>query len=182
MADNSPNHNCEHNSTDAQDISADCVVARLKWFNPAKGFGFLVPEDNPVDAFVHVTVLQQAGLTALGEGAVVKCLLSSGPRGHQVTEITEVLEPGIPYGRSSRTISAQEERLPGIVKWYKPDKGFGFIIPADGRKDVFVHKSCLERAGLDGLNTGVRVTVTYKEVDKGREAISLALDDDQDAF
>jgi CspA family cold shock protein len=45
----------------------------------------------------------------------------------------------------------------GIVKWFNPTKGFGFIAPEDGSKDVFVHISAVERAGLAGLNEGQRV-------------------------
>jgi len=45
----------------------------------------------------------------------------------------------------------------GIVKWFNPTKGFGFIQPEDGSADVFVHKSAVERAGMSGLNEGQRV-------------------------
>ena len=46
----------------------------------------------------------------------------------------------------------------GIVKFYNSAKGFGFIQPTDGGKDVFVHATALERAGLRGLNEGQKVT------------------------
>jgi CspA family cold shock protein len=42
----------------------------------------------------------------------------------------------------------------GTVKWFNPTKGYGFIQPADGQKDVFVHISAVERAGLSNLNEG----------------------------
>ena len=42
----------------------------------------------------------------------------------------------------------------GKVKWFNPDKGYGFIEPEDGSKDVFVHMSALETAGIDNLNEG----------------------------
>jgi CspA family cold shock protein len=45
----------------------------------------------------------------------------------------------------------------GIVKWFNPTKGFGFIAPEGGGADVFVHISAVERAGLDKLNEGERV-------------------------
>jgi cold shock protein len=46
----------------------------------------------------------------------------------------------------------------GTVKWFNSQKGFGFIQPDDGSKDVFVHISAVERAGLNGLNEGQKVT------------------------
>jgi CspA family cold shock protein len=46
----------------------------------------------------------------------------------------------------------------GTVKWFNPDKGFGFIEPRDGSKDVFVHISAVERAGLTGLAEGQEIS------------------------
>lgn len=54
----------------------------------------------------------------------------------------------------------------GSVKWFNTQKGYGFIQPDDGSKDVFVHISAVERAGLRGLNEGQRVTF---DIEKGRE-------------
>ena len=51
----------------------------------------------------------------------------------------------------------------GIVKFYNSAKGFGFIQPTDGGKDVFVHATALERAGLRGLNEGQKVTFDTQE-------------------
>lgn len=55
----------------------------------------------------------------------------------------------------------------GTVKWYNPSKGFGFIAPEEGGKDVFVHVSALEAAGLQGLNDGQQVSYELQE-DRGR--------------
>ncbi len=46
----------------------------------------------------------------------------------------------------------------GTVKWYNPDKGFGFIQPDDGSKDAFVHVSAVERAGMSGLREGQKIS------------------------
>ena len=145
----------------------------LKWFNGAKGFGFLVPEQGNYDAFLHITTLQQAGLHSIGEGAVLMCKVSSGPKGNQVREVLEVLDKG-----AVSTIPEMDDEngtitMGGLVKWYKPEKGFGFIIPDDGMKDVFVHKSLLDKIEINELEAGQRVRVTLKFVDKGREAVDL---------
>ena len=51
----------------------------------------------------------------------------------------------------------------GTVKWYNPQKGYGFIAPEGGGKDVFVHATALESAGINGLNDGQAVTYELKE-------------------
>ncbi|PCJ01592.1 MAG: DNA-binding protein [Alphaproteobacteria bacterium] len=149
------------------------VKMHLKWFNGAKGFGFLVPDEGSFDAFLHITTLQQAGLHSIGEGAILMCKVFSGSKGCQVREVVEVLDKG--------TISTMPEvdeetgtiTMGGLVKWYKPEKGFGFIIPDDGMKDIFIHKTLLDKLEMDRLEAGQRVRVTLKIVDKGREAVDL---------
>jgi len=61
----------------------------------------------------------------------------------------------------------------GTVKWYNQAKGFGFIAPEDGGKDVFVHASALRRAGLTELAEGQRVTIQVTQGQKGPEAASI---------
>ena len=59
-------------------------------------------------------------------------------------------------------------RLTGTVKFFNSAKGFGFITPEDGSKDVFVHATAVEQAGLPMLNEGERVTFTLEDDRKGR--------------
>ncbi len=58
----------------------------------------------------------------------------------------------------------------GTVKWFNPIKGFGFIAPADGSKDAFVHISAVERAGLTSLNEGQKVSFELRSGQNGKSS------------
>lgn len=155
------------------------VKAKLKWFNAAKGFGFVVPEGQTVDAFLHITQLQKLGVHGLGEGATVLCDIDYFEKGAHVTDLLEVLDIGhIP---APCVVDGEEHsglyKIRGIVKLYRADKGFGFVTPDDGMKDIFVHKSCLSQCGIKGLIPGQLVRVTFKSALKGREAVALEIMD-----
>jgi CspA family cold shock protein len=149
------------------------VRTRLKWFNAAKGFGFVSPTDGAPDAFLHVSVLHRAGLQELGDQAELVCEIGQGPKGPQVMRIVETVSLGAVTSHQPRFSAPQigpEEEMAGTVKWFKPDKGFGFISADDSAKDVFVHKSVLRRSGLNVLEAGQRVQMRVHDVEKGREA------------
>jgi CspA family cold shock protein len=58
----------------------------------------------------------------------------------------------------------------GTVKWFNPTKGYGFIQPEDGSKDVFVHISAVERSGMNGLNEGQKVSFDLERGQQGKVA------------
>ncbi|CAO3382089.1 Cold shock protein of CSP family _ dimer [Azospirillum argentinense] len=150
----------------------------VKWFDPVKGFGFAAPQDGTADAFLHISVLNRAGLHEIGAGAELRCRVVSSAKGPQVADILEVLSTGTPpESRNPRPAapSDPEEELTGTVKWFKPEQGFGFVTADDGAKDVFVHKSVLRRCNLTGLESGQRVLLRARAAPKGREASWVVL-------
>ena len=68
------------------------TTGTVKWFNPAKGFGFIEPEDGSKDAFVHISAVERAGLSALNEGQKVSYDLQPGQNGKSSAENLSVVE------------------------------------------------------------------------------------------
>ena len=166
----------------APEITKSNVTATVKWFNPTKGFGFVSPEDGSPDAFLHVSAVQAAGYDALDEGTTIVCDLARGPKGPQVANIQSVdtataqrsPRPSRPAGGFDRGgwggADVDGEEVDGTVKWFNADKGFGFITPSTGGKDVFVHVNVLRRSGMQTLQEGDQVRVTVRQGQKGPEA------------
>jgi len=160
------------------------IQATVKWYNPEKGFGFVSLGDGSGDAFLHVSVIERGGHGTVPPGATLEVRTSPGQRGPQVTELISVdtstaqAEPAR-RPRPERSAYREADRATieevGTVKWYNANKGFGFIASDRGGKDIFVHASALERAGVTGLAEGQRVSVDVADGQKGPEAVSLRL-------
>lgn len=168
-------------------LPGDAVRARVKWFNIPKGFGFVVPENESFDAFLHITTLKRAGVVSLGEGACLLCRIERTAKGAYVKEVVAILEAGalpepIDPPVSRETVHDDSFPLTGTVKWYTPEKGFGFVIADDGLKDVFLRKQCLQRYGLSTIEPGTPLHMTVRNVAKGREVIEFTFLDEGDVF
>ena len=169
------------------------VDAVVKWFNGQKGFGFVELADGTGDAFLHVAVLQASGRQSVLPGAKMRVASAQGPKGRQVARVIEVDEStaveaprrsprpegGGGFARGGgrdapRDLSSAIE-MTGTVKWFNGDKGFGFIAPQGGGKDVFVHISVLGRSGVSSLAEGQQVSMRVVETPKGREAVQVGL-------
>ena len=185
-----PRRDYGHGHGERAPASGRRVVAMVKWFNPAKGFGFLVPDDGSPDVFCHASAVRDAGYDTLPEGATVTCEVAEGGRGPAVSSIvsvdasTAIVEPrgrveldrDRPGRRWDRNVPAgpAEERS-GLVKFYNAAKGYGFVVPDDGGPDVFVPGIVLNRAGLGGLETGQRVSVMVEQGKRGLQARDIEL-------
>lgn len=166
-----------------EEPSGPPVQAVVKWFKTEKGFGFVELSDGSGDAFLHASVLGRLGVTAVQPGETLEVRVAQGQRGPQVTEVLNVDSSTAAPPRPRTGGFRPAERSPleptsqetGTVKWYNTTKGFGFIVRDNGGKDVFVHASALQRAGLTSLNEGQRVVVDIAEGFKGPEAAGIRL-------
>ena len=180
----------------SMDTGGPTVDATVKWFNGEKGFGFVELADGSGDAFLHIGAVQAAGHETVTPETKLKVQVGQGQKGRQVTAVVEVGELGTGTGAGSGGMGARSPRpaaparksfdreradpstavvVEGAVKWFKSEKGFGFVGADDGGKDVFIHISVLERAGINALGEGQRVSMKVVSTQKGREAISIDL-------
>ena len=160
--------------------------AVVKWFNAEKGFGFVELEGGGGDAFLHISVLSRAGHQTVQPGAALRVLVSPGQKGPQIAEVLRVDE-GSAVPQSVPSYAAERPRpaarapvdasmaveLRGTVKWFNAEKGFGFVMPDGGGKDVFVHISALNRGGLSGLEPNQTVKMQVADGRRGPEAVSV---------
>jgi cold shock protein len=145
------------------------VEAVVKWFNPEKGFGFVTCTEDGAEAFLPVATLRRIGLDDVREGQVMACEIGAGAKGPLVVAVLHV-ERSAARAAANRPAPKQ-----GTVKWFEPGKGFGFIAPDGGGKDIIVHASALRRCGVVSLGPGQRVRVEVIEGRKGLEADRVTL-------
>lgn len=158
----------------------DVFDAEVLWFNAAKGFGFVKLRDG-AEAYLHIRVLEAAGRKDLPEGTQLKVTFEDAPRGRQVVKVLDIGDhsPTAPASVRQRDDRADgsdgQLEIEGSVKWYNSEKGFGFISPDNGDKDVFVHATTLGRSGLSSLEEGQRVVFQSAQGKKGMEIRSIRL-------
>jgi len=153
------------------------VEAKVKWFNASKGFGFVTMADGSPDAFLPMAILRRAGYEDVREGSSITCEVGAGAKGPLVTNVISIdastaVEPSFGGDRRGSRPSSTVE---GAVKWFEPDKGYGFVSPDGGGKDIFIHITALRRSGIEALAPGQRVQVEVVEGRKGLEADSITL-------
>jgi CspA family cold shock protein len=164
------------------------IRATVKWFNTAKGFGFVTPVDGSPEAFLHLSALRQAGFDSVGEGAGLLVEIGQSPKGRQVTRVLEVdmslarapaprpRAVGGPSAAPTVPVSLENTEVVDCVgKLFSALKGYGFVSPHTGGKDVFLHITILRNAGLSGLTPGQAVRMHIVSARKGPEAVAIEL-------
>jgi cold shock protein len=155
----------------------------VKFFNSAKGFGFIAPDGGGADIFVHVSAVERSGLGGLNEGDQVNYQIEADRRSGKPAAVDLEVTGSAPVpprpprasgpprgfdrapggGGGARQSRETVGEGSGVVKWFNATKGFGFIQPSGGGADVFVHISAVERAGLSSLSEGQSVSYDLEQ-------------------
>jgi CspA family cold shock protein len=158
------------------------VTGVIKWFDVAKGYGFIVPDNGMPDVLLHVTCLRRDGYQTAYEGARVVCEALARPKGLQafrvvsMDESTAVHPAQMPPPRTHVTVTATSGLERAVVKWFNRLRGFGFLTRGEGTPDIFVHMETLRRYGITELRPGQTVLVRFGPGPKGLMAAEVRPD------
>jgi CspA family cold shock protein len=167
--------------TERDDSAARTVTGRVKWFDPAKGFGFVVAEEGGPDILLHANVLRNFGQSSVADAAGIEIAVQKTDRGLQATEVLRIDPPESNLATALEDLAETDPEVlaaiplqPARVKWFDKGKGFGFANVFGSGDDVFVHIEVLRRSGLADLQPGEAVCLRVVEGKRGRMATMVS--------
>ncbi|NOC44574.1 MULTISPECIES: cold shock domain-containing protein [unclassified Ruegeria] len=156
------------------------VRGHVKWFDPAKGFGFVVSEEGGPDILLHVNVLRNYGQSSVADGASIEIMTHRTDRGVQAVEVVAIDPPArtdsmmlADFAELDPEVIAKAPLEAARVKWFDKGKGFGFANVFGRNEDVFLHIEVLRRSGLADLQPGEALAMRVIDGKRGRMAAQV---------
>lgn len=156
------------------------VKGQVKWFDPSKGFGFVVSDSGGPDILLHVNVLRNFGQSSVADGARIEVVTHRTERGVQAVEVISITPPErsdspvlTDFADMDMAALRQRPLEPARVKWFDKGKGFGFANVFGRPEDVFLHIEVLRQSGLADLQPGEALAMRVIEGKRGRMAAEV---------
>lgn len=163
------------------DTGVKRVMGKVKWFDPVKGFGFVIAAEGGPDILLHANVLRNFGQGSVADGADIEIHAQVTERGMQATEIIQILPPEgsehpplADFKDIDPEVMAAAPLEPARVKWFDKAKGFGFANVFSRSEDVFIHIEVLRRSGLADLAPGEALAIRVIDGKRGRMATEVS--------
>lgn len=155
------------------------VHGTVKWFDIAKGFGFVVPDGGGKDILLHANVLGNFGRSSIADGSQIVILTQKTDRGDQASEVVGITPPEGVNTTATDYVGvdvAVLTTLPWVaarVKWFDRAKGFGFVNVFGNSNDVFLHSEVLKAGGFSCVQPGEAISI--KVIDGPRGPIAATI-------
>lgn len=163
-----------------QDSETRRVFGKVKWFDPVKGFGFVVSDDGGPDILLHANVLRNFGQSSVADAARIELSVQETERGIQAIDVYRIEPPEAPEGAPLADFEGIDPEImraaplePARVKWFDKAKGFGFANVFGRSQDIFIHIEVLRRSGLADLQPGEAIAVRVIEGKRGQMATEV---------
>ena len=156
------------------------ISGLVKWFDPGRGYGFIIPDNGMQDVLLHLSCLKRDGFEAPLEGARVTCEVVERQKGYQclrvlAVDLSTAIHPVERKSRAHNTVAPSSGWVKVKVKWFNRARGFGFVSEGEGKPDIFVHMETLRKTAIAELQPETWVYVRFGEGPKGNMAAEVRI-------